>query len=223
MNTIRTKYPSVEAYMQSCMTDSAHDMEHIYRVLNYALNIAQHECGVNEELLTIACLLHDIGREEQFSDAAVDHAIYGGDKAYKWLTDNGYSEEFSAFVKSCIQTHRYRSDASPQSIEAKILFDADKLDVCGAMGIARTLLYNAHVSEPLYSLTECGEVSDGIKDSEPSFMQEYKFKLEKIYENFHTKRGSELAKKRKMAAECFYQSLLSEARECYSFILETRI
>ena len=99
--------------------------------------------------------------------------------------------------------------------EAKILFDADKLDVCGAMGIARTLLYKAHVSEPLL-LTECGDVSDGMEDKQPSFMQEYKFKLEKLYGKFYTKRASTLAAKRKKAAENFYQSLLAEIRECYS-------
>jgi len=202
--------------MQSCMTDNAHDMEHIYRVLNYSLDIARHERSVDMELLTTACLLHDIGRAEQFADSSVDHALYGGEKAHEWLTNNGYSEDFADAVKSCIQTHRFRSDNPPQSVEAKILFDADKLDVCGAMGIARTLLYKAHVSEPLYSLTDRGYVSDGTTDIEPSFMQEYNFKLEDLYENFYTKRGSELAMKRKAAAVNFYQSLLAEIRECYS-------
>jgi uncharacterized protein len=216
MKNIRTSYPSVEEYMQSCMTDSAHDMEHVYRVLNYALNIARHEDWTDIDLLTTACLLHDIGRAEQFADQSVDHAQLGAEKAYIWLIANEYSKNFAVAVKSCIQTHRFRSDNPPQSIEAKILFDADKLDVCGAMGIARTILYKAQVSEPLYLLTENGEVSDGANDAEPSFMQEYKFKLEKMYDKFYTKRGSELAAKRKTAAERFYNSLFAEVRECYS-------
>jgi len=211
----RTKFSAIETYMQSCMTDSAHDREHIYRVLNYALNIAKHEDGVNIDVLTTACLLHDIGRAEQFSNPAADHAECGAEKAYLWLTVNGYTEEFAEAVKSCIQTHRFRSDNPPRSIEAKILFDADKLDVCGAMGIARTLLYKAHVSEPLYLLDDSGEVLDGANDNEPSFFKEYKFKLVKIYDNFYTKRGAELAAKRKAAAENFYMSLLAEVRECY--------
>ena len=49
--TIRTKLTDVEAYMQSCMSDSAHDMEHVYRVLNYAHDIASHESEVNLEML----------------------------------------------------------------------------------------------------------------------------------------------------------------------------
>jgi uncharacterized protein len=45
---IRTKFPEAETYMQSCMTDSAHDREHVYRVLNCALGIARHEGGVGD-------------------------------------------------------------------------------------------------------------------------------------------------------------------------------
>jgi len=84
------------------------------------------------------------------------------------------------------------------------------------MGIDRTLLYKAHVYEPLYLLTESCDVSDGIEDKQPSFMQEYKFKLEKLYVKFYTKRASTLAAKRKTAAENLYQSLLAEIKECYS-------
>jgi uncharacterized protein len=214
--TTRTHFPAVEAYMQSCMTDSAHDREHVYRVLNYALGIEQYENGVSIDVLTIACLLHDIGREAQFADPSVCHAVFGAEKAYCWLTANGYEGDFADAVKSCIQTHRFRSDDPPQSIEAKILFDADKLDVCGAIGTARTIFYQAHTSQPLYSIDGHGRVLDGANDAEQSFCKEYKYKLEKMYDKFYTKRGSELAAKRKAAAEGFYISLLSEARECYS-------
>jgi len=218
MTTARTSFPLIEAYMQACMTDSAHDMEHIYRVLNYALNIAKSENNVDGEVLTIACLLHDIGRPEQYADSSVDHAALGAEKAFKWLTGNGYSTSFADAVRNCIETHRFRSGNPPGSIEAKILFDADKLDVCGAMGIARTLFYKAIVSEPLYSLTDDGNVSDGTNDTQPSFFQEYKFKLEKVYENFYTEHGSTLAAKRKQAAVNFYTSLLSEVQECYATV-----
>ena len=202
--------------MRSCMNDSAHDTEHVYRVLNYALDIAKHESGANAELLAAACLLHDIGRKEQFTDPSVDHAACGAEKARGWLIKNGYSDEFADAVKGCIRTHRFRSKNPPQSLEAKILFDADKLDVCGAIGIARTLLYKGRASEPLYSLTESGEVRDGANDMEQSFFGEYKFKLEGLYGKFYTKRASELAAKRQAAAKNFYDSLLAEMRECYS-------
>lgn len=48
-------------------------------------------------------------------------------------------------------THRFRKNRPPESPEAKILFDADKLDVTGAMGVARTLVYQGTMAQPLYS------------------------------------------------------------------------
>jgi len=214
----RTNHPEAEEFMRASMTDSAHDIEHVYRVLNYACDIAKHENGVDTKLLTIACLLHDIGRSAQFADPNIDHALFGAEKAYAWLLENGYSEDFSAAVQHCIKSHRFRSSSPPNTLEAKILYDADKLEVCGAVGIARTLLYCAHVSVPLYSFGKNGEISDGSNDKEASFFQEYKFKLEKMYDKLYTTRGAELAAKRKSAAKLFYDSLLLETLECYGAI-----
>jgi len=204
-----------EAYMQSCMRDSAHDAEHVYRVLNYALDIAAHESNINLEILSAACLLHDVGQIEQLTDPAIDHAVHGAEMAYAWLTENGYSNEFAGKVKECIRTHRYRSSDPPRSNEAKILFDADKVDACGAIGMARVLFCTAQLGEPLYTLDENDWVSDGTDDESPSFFREYKFKLENMYDRFYTRRGAELAGNRKAAARNFYEALLREARECY--------
>lgn len=102
-----------------------------------------------------------------------------------------------------------------ENIEAKILFDADKLDATGAMGIARTLMYKGIVAEPLYFVLPDGRVSDGAGDSEPSFFQEYKYKLEKLYTNFHTARATALAPERQQAAVQFYNCLYREAETAY--------
>jgi uncharacterized protein len=207
-------YTAVEAFMLAQMSDSAHDREHIYRVLNYALNIARCERDIDYDVLVTACLLHDIGRAEQFADPTLDHAEVGADKASEWLLRNGFAPEFAKRVSDCIRSHRFRASAPPQSIEAKILFDADKVDVCGAIGIARTLFYGAQVGVPLYTLTN-GVVSDGA-DNRDSVFGEYKIKLEKLYDRFYTARGAELAAMRQANAARAYADMLSEARECYA-------
>lgn len=211
----QTQYNLIEQYMLSCMGDSAHDKEHIYRVLYTALDIAASEEKVDHDILICACLLHDIGRMEQFADPSLCHARVGAEKAYKFLVENGFEEEFARQVKDCVQTHRFRADNPPRSIEAKILFDADKVDVCGAIGIARTLVYKGRVSEPLYSLDENGQVSDGSNDTEYSFFQEYKYKLEGLYDKFFTARGKEIAEGRRATAIAFYESMLKEVQSAY--------
>lgn len=210
-------YTIIEKYMLRCMSDSAHDREHVYRVLYVALDIAENEKEtINMDILITACLLHDIGRKEQFENPSLCHARVGAKKAYDFLISEGYDEEFAVKVSKCIASHRFRSESEPDTIEAKILFDADKIDVTGALGIARTLFYIGHVGEPLYSLDSEGNVSDGTKDTEPSFFQEYKYKLEKLYGQFYTKRGVQIAAKRQKTAMSFYEDMCHEVQEAYA-------
>lgn len=211
----KENYTLIENYMLSYMEDSAHDKEHVYRVLYNALNIAEKEEGVDYDILICACLLHDIGRKEQFENPSICHAMAGAEKAYDFLITHEFGETFAKTVRDCIRTHRFRKGNPPESIEAKILFDADKIDVTGAIGIARTLVYKGQVSEPLYTLRPDGQVSAGENDEQPSFFQEYKYKLENIYSHFYTVRGKELAAQRQKAAVDFYENMLGEVAASY--------
>ncbi len=202
-------YALIEGYMLRCMADSAHDKEHVYRVLSNALVIAQGE-EIDADVLIAACLLHDIGRPDQIKAPSLCHAAVGSRKAYEFLLENGFSEAFSQSVCDCIRTHRFRKSDQPQSMEAKILFDADKMDVVGAIGIARTLVYKGTVTEPLYTRLPDGSVSDGSGEEAPSFFREYHYKLKKLYDRFYTAKGRQLALERREAAESFYEDLLRE-------------
>ena len=207
------QFKVIEKYMLGCMSDSAHDTEHVYRVLYNALDIASFETDVNYDILIAACLLHDFGRKEQFENPALDHSVIGAEKASGFLRSVGYDSEFTKRADLCIRRHRFRTGSAPVLTEEKILFDADKLDVSGALGIARTLLYQGHVGIPLYTEDPDGNISDGTYDANPSFFREYKVKLEKIYSGFYTKRGKEAAADRQKAAVAFYTELLHEVED----------
>lgn len=209
----RQTFALIEGYMLECMKDAAHDKEHVYRVLNNAVRIGEAETDVKWDVLITAALLHDISRPEQIADPSVDHAIHGADKAYAFLTASGFAPDFCEHVRQCIRTHRFRKSAPPLSLEAKILFDADKLDVAGAIGIARTLAYNGETGRPIYTRDETGGISDGTGDTADSFFREYKFKLEGICDHFLTEMGRELAMERHQAAFAYYEALLREVRD----------
>jgi len=208
----RETYRQIEAYMLECMQDSAHDKDHVYRVLYGAMSIARDETVEDMDVLIAACLLHDIARAEQMADPRVCHAQAGALKAYEFLLRMGWPEAKASHVRDCIRTHRFRKGEPPCSIEAKILYDADKLDVVGAIGLARTLCYNGAMNEPIYSTAPDGTILDGSGEEPDSFCREYRFKLEKVYDRFLTPAGAALASSRRQAAEDFYRAVLDEVR-----------
>ncbi len=210
-------YRAIETYMLGCMKDATHDPMHIYRVLYEALDIASTEPGVDMDVLIAACLLHDIGREHQNGDLALDHAEIGAPMARDFLLSMGWAQEKADRVADCVRTHRYRKGDAPQSIEAKIVFDADKLEATGAIGLSRTLTYGGQFFEPLYLLDAGGHiVLDGGGAEISSFFQEFNWKLMGIYDKFLTERGRALAQGRRAAAMDFYSHLEREITECHA-------
>lgn len=209
----REEFKKYESFMHEQMRDSAHDRFHIYRVLYAALDIAKAEENVDLDILITACLLHDIGRHQQFSDLELCHAQIGGDMAFDYLIENGWPLGRALHVKECVYSHRYRRDNKPQSIEAKILFDADKLDATGAVGIARTLIYSGQIMEPMYIFEDNNIVTEGGGPEISSFFQEYNYKLKNLYGVFYTDRATEIAQERRKAALDFYSNLHHEVTE----------
>lgn len=204
-------YAAIEVYMLTCMKDVAHDKHHIYRVLSVAVDIAAHEKNVNMDVLIAACVMHDIGRGAQEIDPKLCHAQVGGQMAYDFLLTQNWQQAQALHVQECISTHRYRGDNIPHSIEAKILFDADKMDACGAIGIARTLIYAGQMDIPMYAKSEDGNIlTEKMESGTHSFVQEYNFKLKKVYDTFYTAHAKTIASERQEIAKNFYNGFMSE-------------
>jgi len=211
----REQYHLLESYMRQSMDDGAHGTDHVYRVLYIAMDIAAAEENVDADVLVAACLLHDIARREQGQGLVKCHAAAGAEKARAFLLSHGWDEAFAEKVAHAIRTHRFSVKRPPESVEAKILFDADKVDVTGLMGVARTLQYGGEMGEPLYTLGSDGLPAPGAVEDAPSFFQEYKRKLERLYDRFYTARGLALARERQKAAEAFRDALWAEVDKAY--------
>lgn len=148
--------------------------------------------------------------------------------AGRFLAERGCERDYIAKVEHCIRAHRFRKGkgTQPESTEAKILFDADKIDVTGAVGAARTLQYGGQESEPIYTRLPDGQIANGEEETADSYFHEYKHKLIKIYDMMHTKRGREIAMERKAAAVDFYENLYREVNSAFytgTEILEERL
>ncbi len=211
----KQEYKTIETYMLSCMNDAAHDPQHIYRVLYLALDIARFEQEVDLDILIAACLLHDIGRDEQFKDKGKDHAKVGARMAYDYLTSIGWPEDKAQHVADCVRAHRFRGKGRHRSMESTILYDADKLDATGALGIARTLIYQGQEDQPLYHVDGSHQLIYGEGDTRDSFFHEYLFKLRHVEGRLNTTRARDIAAGRREAAENFAHALKNDVQDAH--------
>lgn len=202
-------FTKLETIMKEFCEERVHDIEHIYRVLTFALDISRFE-KVNTDILITAVMLHDIGRSAERRNQRVCHAVEGAKLAKNILKELSYSDKDIIHVQSCIRTHRFRVDNLPESIEAKVLHDADKLDATGCIGIARTIMYKGVIGEPLYNLSEDLR---NINLEKPSFVHEYNYKLRKISERLYTQRAREICCQREQMAQLFYEELIRELND----------
>ena len=184
-----------------------HDWTHVDRVRNLALHIGKKE-KADLFILEIAALLHDIGRKgEMKSKGDFCHAVYGGEMARKILPKHGLSRDEIENAIHSIQAHRYRNEHVPNTIEAKVLFDADKLDSIGAVGIARDFLFAGTIGSSLYTGNE-KKLSSAKEDQsytkEDTAILEYYIKLRFIYKKMITKEGKRIAKGRQKFMNDFF-------------------
>ncbi len=211
----KEEFQTIERYMLTQRFDIVHDELHIQRVLYYALRIAKDEGDVDLDVLIAACLLHDIGRGKE--DGREKHAVVGSRMANSFLTEIGWSSERAKRVEEAIATHSYGKDSSPESLEAKILYDADKLDLTGAVGTARALIFGATIDEPLYRVDEDGRPSAGAAgEKKSSIFREYNRKLKNLSERFFTESARRIAVERQETMDAFFKGLRSEVDDNYA-------
>ncbi|MFB6203533.1 MAG: HD domain-containing protein [Candidatus Nanohaloarchaea archaeon] len=120
--------------------EPAHDWQHVQRVAKIGRELAEKE-GADPETVRAAALLHDVGRSKEREDIIEDHAEWGAEKAREVLDRSEFPEEKIEDVVHCIRTHRYSTGPEPETLEARVLFDADNLDSMGAVGIARSFSF----------------------------------------------------------------------------------
>ena len=192
--------------------DAVHGFEHVLRVYRIAEHLAEKE-QADLEIVHAAVLLHDvqgssIGEVGQREGHHETSAQFAGD----FLKKEGWPQEKIAAVQHCIQTHRFRSPKTPETIEAQVLFDADKLDAIGAIGAVRAVAYAVLNEQPPYA--QPSETFLNTLEKEPgevhSAYHEFLFKLSKIKDRLYTQTGKALAEARHEFLNEFFEQLKAE-------------
>lgn len=191
---------------------SSHGWDHVERVMRLAEIIRESEPSADPFITEAAATLHDIAREDENSAAGnICHARRGSIVALEFLTEKGVDKDRALHISDCILTHRYRDETPPASIEAKILYDADKLDSIGAVGIGRAFLFSGEIGARLHN-TEIDVTKTEAYTDEDSAYREYMFKLRYIRDRMLTPRGKELAEERHHFMEIFFERLEREIK-----------
>ncbi|MBL7080207.1 HD domain-containing protein [Candidatus Bathyarchaeota archaeon] len=119
-----------------------HGLEHTMRVYRTCMALGK-ALGADMSILLPAVLLHDVVRDGE------DHASASSVKAGEILRDLDYPEKAIKEISKTIGAHSFSAGRIPESLEAKILSDADKLDAMGALGVYRAAMYSAEHGRPL--------------------------------------------------------------------------
>jgi len=178
-------------------------------VRNLCMHIGRVE-GADTEILEIAALLHDIGRPYQDeSKGKICHAEKGAEMAGALLEQYPISAEKRNNVIHCIRCHRFRGNCHPETLEAKVLFDADKLDAIGAIGIGRAFQFAGEVGAKLYNPFVNPKDTEPYTEEDTGY-REFKLKLSKIKDRMLTTEGRRMAKERHAFMEAFFERFLQE-------------
>ena len=222
---MKGKFEKIKKIAEKELACSAHDMEHIMRVYGMAMKIAKTEKNVDHEILKAAALLHDIARSKEDDDKTgkTCHAKESARMSKPILEKLGFSEDKIKKIQHCILTHRYKTNNRPKTIEAKILFDADKLESLGALVMVRAGMWmGRHGCNifPKMSLRKYakknlvgGKLAGRIKDpSLHNIFYEHEIKCKKLPDLMHTEIGRRIAKERLNFPTMFLDRLKKEAK-----------
>ncbi|MDD4358874.1 MAG: HD domain-containing protein [Candidatus Pacebacteria bacterium] len=192
-----------------CSVNSCHDWEHTERVYNLAMHIGKIE-KADLEVLALASLLHDVGRKaEEETKGKIDHALKGSEMAREILEKYGLNEKKIQKICHCIETHRSRANRIPESLEAKILYDSDKLDSIGAIGIGRIFSFAGHIGAKVHNKgVNLNEVEEYSLDD--TAWREWELKLKHVFSRIYTDEGKRIAKERHEFMEGFFDRLNKE-------------
>ncbi len=193
--------------------DSVHDFDHILRVLALAERIARAE-DADLEVVHIATLLHDWGRAEADANGQ-NHAAIAAERARAYLAERRHAPAWIEAVVHAIAAHRFRVAPEPATLEAQVLFDADKLDAIGAVGIARAFAYGGAHQQRLWAplaAVDLAQWETNGDDAAHTPVHEFVVKLSRIQERLYTGEGRAIAQERHRYMEAFYHRLDAEVQ-----------
>ena len=187
---------------------SGHDYFHTYRVYKNAEMLVNDLPEVDKEICLLGAILHDVDDEKISPETHRDK-----DNARKFLNGVNYPQEKIKFLCKIIGDVSFSEGVKPESLEGKIVQDADRLDAIGAIGIARTFAYGGNKGREIYNpdiKPELNQTKEQYKMSKPPTINHFYEKLLLLEGLMNTEIAKQYARKRTEFMEDYLEEFFAE-------------
>jgi uncharacterized protein len=192
--------------------DGSHDRSHLLRVARNAMAIARAEGRCDRAVLTAAIILHDCVAVEKNSPQRSQASRLAATQARAMLTELGWEQAQIEQVAHAIEAHSFSAGIVPETLEGRIVQDADRLDAIGAIGIARCFYVAGRMGSGLYDPADPSAVNRELDDGAFA-LDHFGAKLFQVAGRFQTATGQALADARTGTMRRFVDALLNEIGE----------
>ncbi|MBE9603607.1 HD domain-containing protein [Acetobacteraceae bacterium H6797] len=188
--------------------DGAHDIAHLHRVWRNARAIQAAEGG-DAELLCAAVLLHDSVAVEKNDPRRPMASRLAAEKAGGLLATLGWPAARVAAAAHAIEAHSFSANIPPETLEARILQDADRLDAIGLIGVARCFFIAGRMGSSLYDPRDPLAAHRPLDDRHFA-LDHFEAKLLRLADGFQTPAGAAMAQARHAALQRFRDDFAAE-------------
>lgn len=208
LSDVETRCEQFAAQAMGAGMDPAHDLAHVRRVVANARRLAESE-RADMAVVLPAAWLHDCVVLPKDSARRAEASRLAAERAGAFLRETGYPADLVPAIEHAITAHSFSANIPPQTLEAKVVQDADRLDALGAIGIARTLLLGGVMGKPLYDLSEPLPQTRTPDDRE-NVVDHFYVKLLKLAERMHTVAGRREGERRTRLMRVYLSELERE-------------
>ncbi len=198
----------LEFMQQEMQVDAAHDISHVQRVVNTAKKLAVEE-GADLSIVLPAAYLHDCFTYPKDHPNRKQSSIIAAKKAVAFLESIDYPQQYHDAIAHTIEAHSFSANIRPNTLEAKVVQDADRLDALGAIGITRCIQVSTEFDAQLYDEKDIFAQQRELDDKQFT-LDHFQTKLFKIAETMNTESARREAQKRKAFMQAYIEQLRDE-------------
>ncbi|MCR9553750.1 HD domain-containing protein [Vibrio sp. RM-41-2B] len=198
----------LEFMQQEMQVDAAHDISHVQRVVNTAKKLAMEE-GADLSIVLPAAYLHDCFTYPKDHPNRKQSSIIAAKKAVAFLESIDYPQQYHDAIAHAIEAHSFSANIRPNTLEAKVVQDADRLDALGAIGITRCIQVSTEFDAQLYDDKDIFAQQRELDDKQFT-LDHFQTKLFKIAETMNTESARRKAQKRKTFMQTYLEQLHDE-------------